>query len=181
LAIISQFVRTADRLNDVIGRGVSWLTLAMVLVTFVVVVLRYVFAIGWVALQESYVWMHGVVFMVGAGYTLLHNGHVRVDIFYRPASMRFRALVDLVGVFFLLLPMIVLVSIFGFDYVASSWALMEASREAGGLPGLYLLKSIILVFCVLTAIQGLSLAARSALVLLGHAEYIAEAEAAAKV
>ena len=153
----------------------------MVLVTFVVVVLRYVFAIGWVALQESYVWMHGIVFMVGAGYTLLHNGHVRVDIFYRPASMRFRAMVDLLGVVFLLMPMITLVFVFGYDYVASSWSLMEASREAGGLPGLYLLKSVILVFCVLTAIQGLSLAARSALVLLGHAEYIAEAEAAAKV
>jgi len=134
-----------------------------------------------VALQESYVWMHGVVFMVGAGYTLLHNGHVRVDIFYRPASVRYKAVIDIIGAIFLLLPMVVLVFVVGIDYVASSWALLEASREAGGLPGLYLLKSIILVFCVLTAVQGLSLAARSALILLGHPEYIAEAEAAAKI
>jgi len=165
-----------DRANESIGRGVAWLTLLMVLVTFVVVVLRYVFSFGWVWLQESYVWMHGVVFMVGAGYTLLHNGHVRVDIFYRPAGTRYKALVDLVGAFVLLLPMVVLVFSFGFDYVVSSWAMLEESREAGGLPGLFLLKSIILVFCVLTALQGLSLAARSALVLGGHPEFVAEAE-----
>ncbi|RMD63587.1 MAG: TRAP transporter small permease subunit [Alphaproteobacteria bacterium] len=148
----------------------------MVLVTFAVVVLRYVFAIGWVWLQESYVWMHGIVFMVGAGYTLLHNGHVRVDVFYRPAGMRYRALVDLFGSFLLLLPMIVLVFVVGFDYVASSWSMLEESREAGGLPGLFLLKSVILVFCVLTGLQGLSLAARSFLVLRGHPEFLAAAE-----
>jgi TRAP-type mannitol/chloroaromatic compound transport system permease small subunit len=153
----------------------------MVLTAFTVVILRYVFSVGWVGLQESYVWMHGVVFMVGAGYTLLHNGHVRVDIFFRPASIRYKALIDILGVCLLLMPMVVLVFLVGFDYVKSSWSMMESSREAGGLPGLYLLKSVILVFCVLTALQGLSLAARSALVLLGHREFIAEAEEAEKV
>jgi len=153
----------------------------MVLTAFTVVILRYVFSVGWVGLQESYVWMHGVVFMVGAGYTLLHNGHVRVDIFFRPASIRYKALIDILGVCLLLMPMVVLVFLVGFDYVKSSWSMLESSREAGGLPGLYLLKTVILVFCVLTALQGLSLAARSALVLLGHREFIAEAEEAEKV
>lgn len=150
----------------------------MVLVTFVVVILRYVFSFGWVWLQESYVWMHGIVFMIGAGYTLLHNGHVRVDIFYRPAGARYKALVDLGGAFLLLLPMVVLVFWVGFGYVVSSWSMLEESREAGGLPGLFLLKTMILGFCVLTALQGLSLAARSALVLRGHSEFLAEAEKA---
>ncbi len=154
----------------------AWLTLLMVLVTFVVVILRYVFSFGWVWLQESYVWMHGIVFMIGAGYTLLHNGHVRVDIFYRPAGPRHKALVDLGGSFLLLLPMMILVFWVGFSYVASSWSMLEESREAGGLPGLFLLKTVILAFCVLTALQGLSLAARSALVLRGHPEFLAEAE-----
>ncbi len=148
----------------------------MVLVTFAVVILRYVFSFGWVWLQESYVWMHGVVFMVGAGYTLLHNGHVRVDILYRPAGPRYKAMVDLAGAFLLLMPMVVLVFWVGFEYVASSWSMLEESREAGGLPGLFLLKSIIPVFCVLTALQGLSLAARSALVLRGDPEFLAEAD-----
>ena len=91
MQMLAKFVRFADGLNETIGRGISWLTLAMVVVTFVVVVLRYVYSIGWVWLQESYVWMHGIVFMVGAGYTLLHNAHVRVDVIYRPASPRLRA------------------------------------------------------------------------------------------
>src|SRR3546814_4891626 len=76
---------TLFRSNERVGRGVAWLTLLMVLITFSVAILRYVYAIGWVWLQESYVWLHGIVFMVGAGYALLHNAHVRVDIFYRPS------------------------------------------------------------------------------------------------
>ncbi len=165
------FVRFVDRLNDLIGRGVSWLTLAMVLVTFAVVVLRYGFSLGWVGLQESYVWLYALVFMLGAGYTLLHNGHVRVDIFYRPASIRFQAIVDLCGSIFLLLPMMATVAWVSFPYIASSWHQLEGSREAGGLEGLFLLKSVLLVFCLLLGLQGLSMAGRAVLVLTGHEEF----------
>jgi TRAP-type mannitol/chloroaromatic compound transport system permease small subunit len=106
---LAGFVRAVDRANDAVGRAIAWLTLAMVLITFLVVILRYVYALGWVWMQESYVWLHGIVFMIGAGYTLLHNGHVRVDIFYRPASHRYRAWVDAAGALFLLLPLVVLI------------------------------------------------------------------------
>ncbi len=173
---LAGFVRTVDSLNDRIGRGVAWLTLAMVLITFLVVILRYVFSLGWVWMQESYVWLHGIVFMVGAGYTLLHNGHVRVDMFYRPASARYKAWVDLLGVVFLLLPVIAVVSWASTDYVIASWSKLEESREAGGLPGLFLLKSVIWMFCAVVALQGLSLAARSVLVLAGHNEFAAAEE-----
>jgi TRAP-type mannitol/chloroaromatic compound transport system permease small subunit len=169
---LAAFVRLVDRVNDLIGRGVSWLNLAMVLVTFAVVVLRYGFALGWVWLQESYVWLYAVVFMLGAGYTLLHNGHVRVDIFYRPASVRHQAIVDLGGAIFLLLPMIVAVAWVSVPYVVASWEQLEASREAGGLEGLFLLKTVLLVFCVLVGLQGLSMAGRSILILAGHAEFV---------
>ena len=141
----------------------------MVVTTALVVVLRYAFSIGWVWLQESYVWMHGLVFMLGAGYTLLHNGHVRVDVFYRPKSRRYKAWVDLIGSLVLLIPMMVLVAWMSWPYVMDSWVRGEVSREAGGLPGLYLLKSAILVFTGLMALQGLSLAARSYLYLTGRA------------
>lgn len=171
---LASFVRLVDGLNDFIGRTVAWLTLAMVLIVFVVVVLRYVFAIGFVAMQESYVWLHGIVFMVGAGYTLLHGGHVRVDIFYREKGPRYRAWVDLFGALFLLLPMVVTVWYMSWPYVADSWSRLEESREAGGLPGLFLLKSMILVFCVLVGLQGLALAGRSLLVLAGRTEFIRE-------
>ncbi len=169
---LASFVRFVDRLNDAVGRGVAWLTLLMVIVTFAVVVLRYVFSVGWVAMQESYVWLHGIVFMAGAGYTLLHNGHVRVDIFYRPGSERFRAWVDLLGSLFLLLPVVILIVYSSWGYVLTSWIKLEESREAGGLPALFLLKSVIWVFCVLIGLQGLSLATRSLLVLRGWASLV---------
>lgn len=171
-------IRVIDRANDLIGRGVAWLTLAMVLITFVVVVLRYVFSIGFVWVQESYVWLHGVVFMVGAGYTLLHEGHVRVDIFYREGSPRFKAGVDLFGSLALLLPVIVMIWIVAWPYVVSSWTSFEESREAGGLPGLFMLKSVILVFCVTLGMQAISLALRSILVLAGRTEFARTDQAA---
>jgi TRAP-type mannitol/chloroaromatic compound transport system permease small subunit len=175
MAPLAAVVRSIDRLNETVGRGVAWLTLAMVLITFAVVLLRYVFAIGWVWMQESYVWLHGIVFMAGAGYTLLHDGHVRVDIFYRGASARHKALVDLFGSLLLLLPVVVLIFAVSVDYVADSWSRLEESREAGGMPALFLLKSVILVFCVLLGLQGLALAGRSLLVLRGHPDFIADA------
>ena len=165
---LASFVRTIDRFNDAIGRAVSWLTLAMVLITFGVVVLRYVFSLGWVWMQESYVWLHGIVFMLGAGYTLLHNGHVRVDIFYRPKSDEYRAWVDLLGALLLLLPVILMTFFGSWEYVIKSWTGFEESREAGGLPGLFVLKTVLWGFCFCIGTQGLSLAARSFLILKGQ-------------
>ncbi len=176
MAALAAFVRSIDRLNDAIGRSVAWLTLAMVLIAFTVVVLRYVYAIGWVWMQESYVWLHGIVFMIGAGYTLLHNGHVRIDIIYRPAGDRYKAVIDLFGSLLLLLPMVLIVFLVSIDYVASSWGKLEESREAGGLPGLFLLKTVIPLFCLLLGLQGLALAGRSLLVLSGNREFLPDAE-----
>ena len=168
MAGLAAFVRFVDRLNDALGRGVAWLTLAMVLVAFAVVILRYVYAVGWVWMQESYVWLHGIVFMLGAGYTLLHNGHVRVDIFYRAAGLRYKAVVDLLGSLLLLLPMVVVVFLVSQPYVVASWQKLEESRQAGGLPGLFLLKTVILAFSLLLGLQGLALAGRSVLALAGR-------------
>jgi TRAP-type mannitol/chloroaromatic compound transport system permease small subunit len=169
--LLAALVQRIDRLNEAVGRAVAWLSLAMVLTASVVVVGRYGFSWGRVWLQESYVWLHGVVFMVGAGYTLLHNGHVRVDIFYRPNSARYKAIIDFFGSLVLLLPLVLVIIFVSYGYVLDSWMRLEESREAGGLPALFLLKSVILVFCVLIGLQGLSLMARSFLVLIGHPEF----------
>lgn len=171
MSFLASFVHAVDRLNDSIGRAIAWLTLAMVLITFSVVILRYVYAIGWVWLQESYIWLHGIVFMIGSGYTLLHDGHVRVDIIYRSAGARYKAWIDLLGSLLMLLPMTLVVFWMSYGYVVSSWLKLEESREAGGLPGLFLLKTVILAFCVLLGLQGLSLAARSLLCLTGHPDF----------
>lgn len=134
----------------------------MVLVTFVVVVLRYVFDAGFIWLQESVVWMHAFVFMMGASYTLQQDEHVRVDIFYREMSPTRRAWVDLFGVALFLLPLCGFLAWKGFDFAIVSWKIQEASRESGGLPYplLPLLKTLLVIMPITVALQGAALASR---------------------
>ncbi len=150
------FSERIDTANKVLGEALAWLTSLMVLVTFVIVVLRYAFDTGWIWLQESVTWMHALVFMLAAAYTLGRDEHVRVDIFYRRMDARKKALVNLLGALFLLTPTWLLLIIVSWDYVADSWSIYESSREAGGLPGLFLLKSVIPLTAALLLLQGLS-------------------------
>ncbi|WP_422363364.1 TRAP transporter small permease subunit [Pyruvatibacter mobilis] len=157
-----------DGLNERLGRVVSWLALLMVVVQFIVVIQRYVFGIGSIWMQESIVYMHGMLFMLAAGYTLLHNGHVRVDVFYREATPRRKALTDLFGSLFFLLPMCAAIIWLAWPYVSSSWSILEGSKETSGIHGVYLLKSVIIAFAVLVALQGVSLALHSLQILSGQ-------------
>jgi TRAP-type mannitol/chloroaromatic compound transport system permease small subunit len=151
----------AERLSAAVGRAVSLLTILMVIVTCVVVVARYFFDAGWIWLQEAVTWMHGIVFMLAAAWTLSLDEQVRVDVFYRDFSPRRRAQIDLAGVVLLLLPFCVFLIVVSWDYVAASWRVREASREAGGLPALFLLKTVILLMPVLLLLQGLAMASRA--------------------
>jgi len=162
--------RLIDALSEWSGRTVAWLTLALVLVMFIVVVLRYAFSIGSIALQESTVYLHALVFLIGAAYTLRHDAHVRVDIYYCKMGVRARAWVDLLGTLFLLIPTCAFIAWVSWDYVSVSWSIHESSMEAGGLPGVYLLKSVMLVMAALLLLQGIALAIRNLLVLTGHAD-----------
>lgn len=117
----------------------------MVLLTFTIVVLRYGFNLGWIWLQESLTYIHVLVFSVVAAWTLQQDGHVRVDIFYARMTPARRALVDLLGSVFFLAPFCIFILFISWPYVANSWKLLESSREAGGLPLVFLLKSLILV------------------------------------
>jgi TRAP-type mannitol/chloroaromatic compound transport system permease small subunit len=130
----------------------------MVLVTFLIVVLRYVFDMGWIWMQESVLWMHAAVFMLAAAYTLNRDEHVRVDIFYRGLDPRRRALVDVLGTLLLLLPMMLFLFVSSLDYVGNSWVRGEGSREAGGLPfpAVPLLKSLIPLTAGLLILQGVA-------------------------
>lgn len=141
------------------GRAASWLTLAMVLMTFLIVVLRYAFDTGVIWMQESLTWMHAAVFMLGAAYTLQDDGHVRVDIFYREMSARHKAWVDLIGVLLFLFPLCGFFVYESFDYVAAAWSIGEISRDAGGLPypAIPLLKSILILMPAAIILQGLSM------------------------
>ena len=148
-------VNNIERFIDWSGRAVSWLTLLMVIVTFIVVVLRYVFDIGWIALQESVTYMHAMVFLVGASWTMQQDAHVRVDIFYSRFSTRTKAWVDLFGSLLLLLPVMIFIAWISWEYVIDSWEVLEGSREAGGLPAVFLLKSLIVVLAIMLMLQAL--------------------------
>lgn len=135
------------------GRTVAWLTLVMTLLTFLVVVLRYGLNEGWIWMQESITYLHATVFMVAAAWTLHDDEHVRVDIFYREASPNFRLWVDLAGTLLFLLPFCLFLVYVGWDYVASAWAARESSSEPGGLPLVWLLKTLVLILPALLLLQ----------------------------
>jgi len=165
---LHRIARAIDFTNEWIGRSLAWLTLGMVLVTFVVVLLRYVFGLGWTVLQESIVYMHALVFMGCAGFALVHNGHVRCDIFYGAASARAKAVIDIIGTFLFLIPMCVLIFWVTWPYAAASWAVLEGSPEGRmGIPAVFLLKTLIVVFAGLLAVQAVALVLHSALFLAG--------------
>jgi TRAP-type mannitol/chloroaromatic compound transport system permease small subunit len=166
---LAPVARVIDALNEAIGRAVAWSALVLVLVQFTAVVLRYVFGIGWIWVEESIIYVHATLFMAGAAYTLLHEGHVRVDVFYRDATERDRARVDLLGTIFFLWPFCALVVIKGWPYVSLSWSILEGSQETSGIPAIFLLKSLVLVFAVMVFVQGISMAA-AALIKLAQAE-----------
>ena len=135
------------------GHAVSWLTLAMVVLTFAIVFLRYGLNQGWIWLQESVTYLHAMVFMIAAAWAFQADEHVRVDIFYRDRSAHHKAWVNLLGTLIFLLPFSLFLLVIGWQYVAASWAVMETSREAGGLPLVYLLKSLILVLPAMLLLQ----------------------------
>jgi len=163
-------LRLAEQLewiNRSVGVLVAWLSLAMVLVTFVVVVLRYAFDTGSIALQESVTYMYAILFMLGVAYTLQQDGHVRVDILYQGFSRPGQAWVNLLGTLFLLVPVSVFLLVSSWGYVADAWAVHEGSREAGGLQGVWLLKTLLLIMPVLMLLQGLIWVLRNGLLLAG--------------
>ncbi len=158
--IVHSLVRAA-------GQLVMWLALVMALVQFSVVLLRYVFGINFIWMQESTIYMHGALFLGAAGYALLTDDHVRVDVLYRDASPKLKAQINLWGTYLLLFPVCFLIIWTAAPYVAASWEATEGSNEASGLQLLFLLKSLIPVFALLLIFAGFDLAYRSMKVLIG--------------
>ncbi|MGB0478050.1 MAG: TRAP transporter small permease subunit [Parvibaculales bacterium] len=155
-SLAAQIAKHIDWLNHAIGRSAAWLALLMVLVQFSVVVMRYVFGIGSIMMQEAIVYMHSVLFMMAAADTLLQDEHVRVDIFYAGASAQRKALINLLGCAFFILPFCILIAYVSYDYVSMSWSVREGSRETSGIQGIFLLKTVILLFAAQLAMQAMS-------------------------
>jgi TRAP-type mannitol/chloroaromatic compound transport system permease small subunit len=150
-----------DRAMAAIGRAAAWLALAVVLLQFGVVLLRYVFGAGSIWLQETVVYAHAGLFMLAAAWTLAAGGHVRVDILYARATPRQQALIDLVGTLVFLIPFMTALLVLSLPYVARSWAIFERSREASGLPFVFVLKTLIPVFAGLMLLQGAAIVIRA--------------------
>ena len=165
---LGQAVRLAqriDRINLAVGEAVAWLAVALVLAQFLIVVLRYVFITGNNKLDDSVIYLHGMIFMLGVGYTLLKDAHVRVDIWYRDQPPARKALVDLLGAALFIIPLAIAIFVLSFGLVTSSWAILERGSERTGLPFIYLLKTVIWIFAFLLLAQGISMAIKSAFTL----------------
>ena len=156
-----------DSLTETTGKTISWLNLLLVLVVCLVVVFRYLLNLGSIAMQESAMYLHAIIFLGASGYTLKHDEHVRVDVFYRNMSSRYKALVNSLGTLFLLIPVCLFIGIMSWEYIANSWSIFETSNDPGGLPFVYLLKSLLLVLVVTLLLQGVAELLRSLMIIKG--------------
>jgi TRAP-type mannitol/chloroaromatic compound transport system permease small subunit len=162
MATLEHLADGIERLTTAVGRAAAWCALAVVLMVFAVVLMRYVLGVGSIWLGEAILYGHAALFLLAAAWTLKEGAHVRVDIFYADASPRRRALIDLAGAVLLLLPFCIALLVFALPYAGRSWAILERSREASGLPLVFLLKTLIPAFALLLALQGVAQAIRAA-------------------
>lgn len=157
---MEKLARLIDAINTGIANVVRWLALFMVLVQFTIVVGRYAFGVNSIAVQESVLYMHATLFMLGAGYTLLVDKHVRVDVFYAKASPQTQRRIDIFGHLFLLLPSMTALLYWSWPSVRNSWKILEGPLSVGGIEAVFLMKSLISAFCILVMLQSLSLLIR---------------------
>ncbi len=162
-----RLVLSIDRFTDACGRLLAWLAAAMALLIAAVVLLRYGLELGSIAAQEAVTYLHATLFMLGAAYALKNGAHVRVDIFYRRFSPRTRAWVDSLGGIVFLLPLCAVIGFGSLDFVAQAWSVREISADAGGIPAVFLLKTLLPLMAANLALQGLAEILRNALTLAG--------------
>ena len=153
---MKSLIHFLESVNLHIGNLVRWCALFMVLLQFFIVILRYVFGISFIFLNEGVLYLHSTLFMLGAGYTLLVDKHVRVDIFYAKQTKHGRSIIDLCGHIFFLIPSMIMLTVYSWPSVSASWKIMEGPLSVGGIPASFLLKSLIPAFCVLLIIQCLA-------------------------
>ncbi len=172
----AHLLKWLDFFADCVGYGLSLLVLVLVVAVFGVVVRRYGLQLDTTLWQEIGQYAHATLFMGALAYTLRRDGHVRVDVFYRPARPTIKAAINLLGTLLFMLPFCVFMLLMNWEYVANSWALMERSREAGGLPYVYLLKTLLLIAPILLIIQAIAEILRALLALFGRPEIYSQPE-----
>lgn len=171
---LPKFILAIDAFNKMIGRAAAWLMLPVVFICFIVVVQRYLFGVGYVWLQELFIWLHGAAFMLAAGFALGTGAHVRVDVFYTRAAPRTKAWINIFGVLGLLFVMCFTLLWLSYPQVRMSWRLGERSASMSGLQYAYVLKTFIPIFCIVVILQGISMLTRNILVLRGRHDLLAD-------
>jgi len=166
MALLRLTIRNIDCFTEATGKFLAWLLLAMALLTTAVVLSRYGFNTGSIMAQEAITYLHGGVFMLGAAYTLKHDGHVRVDIFYRRFSPRGRAWINALGGIVFLMPLCGFIAVSSWDYVEASWIIRETSADAGGIPGVFLLKTLLPLLALNVFLQAVAETLRNAATLI---------------
>lgn len=153
---LSRFISLLENINRAVGFIARWFALLMVLIQFATVLLRYSFGYSDIAINDSVLYLHAALFMLGSGYTLLQDDHVRVDIFYAKASLATQRIIDFLGHLFLLIPAMLALLYWSWPSVRNAWAIREGALSVGGIPGVFLLKTLIPIFCVLLLIQSIA-------------------------
>ena len=148
-----KYFELINKTNIILGKFFSWSLLIMVILTFVIVILRYLFNIGFIWMQEMVRYLYAAVFMLCAAYTLARDEHVRVDIFYSKLKDRHKIIINVIGSFLFLIPVCLCILYYSFTYVINSWAQLEGSLEERGLHAVYLLKTLIWAFAIMLVLQ----------------------------
>ena len=159
--MLNTIVNFFEKSNKVIVEYVSWLIVLMVIIQLTIVMARYIFGIGFLKLQELLIYFHGLSFTLAAGYTLLSDEHVRVDLIYRASSDRYKSVINILGSLFFLIPFCLITYSTSFPYVERSWKILEGSPETSGLNAVFLLKTALIIFQLLLLIQAISIIYRN--------------------
>ena len=167
-----RFCNVVDRTNEHLGKFAAWSAFALVITQFGIVLMNHLYSEGSIAIQESLTYMHSLLFLGAAGYTLLHNGHVRVDILYSSLTRERRAYVNLAGTLIILFPVLLMIGFYALPYVNASWQIFEGSTESSGLHLVFILKSLILLFVTSTLLQGMSVSVHSVIVIAGFGHLV---------
>ena len=150
-----------EKSNKVIGEYISWFIIFMVIIQLIIVMARYIFGIGFLKLQELLIYLHGLSFTLAAGYTLLNDEHVRVDLIYRASSNMYKSIINILGSLFFLIPFCLITYSTSLPYVKRSWKIFEGSPETSGLNAVFLLKTALIIFPLLLLIQAVSIIYRN--------------------
>ena len=136
-------MKVLNSFSEKVGLISSFLILILILLVSLSVILRYVFSIGFIWLQDLYIWIHAIFILLGISYTLKKDGHVRIDLLYRSWSKKIKNIVNFAGIIIFGVPLTYFLIKYGLDYFIRSYNLNESSKESGGLPYIFILKFFI--------------------------------------